>query len=55
MTSAYRGGAAETMQKAPSTNIQPPEKLQAPKTDATAFWMLMLEISLELGAWNLDV
>jgi hypothetical protein len=45
------------MQKAPSPNIQAPEKLQFSNTkkSPTILGMLALEISLELGAWNLDV
>jgi hypothetical protein len=45
------------MEKAPSTNLQAPDKLQISNTKKTAarVWMLAFEISLELGAWNLDV
>src|ERR1035441_10328852 len=42
--------------KAPSTNIQAPEKHQAPnfKRAAGGFWRLVFGISLELGAWILE-
>jgi hypothetical protein len=45
------------MKKIPSSNIQAPEKLQAPSTKAAvrrAFevWCLVLLWSLELGAWS---
>src|ERR1039457_2397566 len=43
--------------KAPSTNIQPPEKHQAPSTNrfARCDCCFKLGASLVLGAWNLDV
>jgi hypothetical protein len=44
--------------KAPSTNIQHPEKLQAPsfkQARAGVFWRLKLDVSLDVGAWNLEL
>src|ERR1039458_4728103 len=43
--------------KAPSTNIQAPEKLQAPNFKHTAggFGRLVFGISLELGAWSFQL
>jgi hypothetical protein len=41
--------------KAPSTNIQAPEKDQCPITKRHAtLWCLLLGASLDVGAWNLD-
>jgi hypothetical protein len=41
--------------KAPSTSIQLQRttKVQTPRPIRSFVWMLMIEISLELGAWNL--
>jgi hypothetical protein len=41
--------------KAPSINIQPPEKLQKPSFKSAHFFLLKPGVSLELGAWSLDV
>jgi hypothetical protein len=53
MISVYRGDVAETMQKAPSTNIQPLEKLQVANTNPAIFgcWSLRFLWSLGLGIW----
>src|SRR5205814_7738093 len=47
----------EIVKKAPSSNIQAPEKLQtsSSKTRSPAFWFLELGVSLELGAWCLEL
>jgi hypothetical protein len=42
--------------KAPSTNIQAPEKFQAPNTHLRSqVWGLVVGASLELGAWSLEL
>jgi hypothetical protein len=42
--------------KAPSTNIQAPEKLQVVGAgDTAAIWNLNVGASLELGTWNLEL
>jgi hypothetical protein len=43
--------------KAPSTNIQAPEKSQAPnfKWPRYEIWSFVFDVSLELGAWNLEL
>jgi hypothetical protein len=45
--------------KTPSTNIQAPEKLQASsfkRSESGALvWSLGFGVSLELGAWNLEL
>jgi hypothetical protein len=44
--------------KAPSTNIQAPEKLQTPNFNSTAGklnWMLKFGTSPDVGAWNLEL
>jgi hypothetical protein len=44
--------------KAPNSNIQAPEKYQAPnfkKGLGRLTWSLKFGISLELGAWDLEV
>jgi hypothetical protein len=44
--------------KAPSTNIQAPEKLKAPSFKQAregAFWSLRFDVSLDVGAWNLEL
>jgi len=44
--------------KDPSTNIQAPEKLQDPNNDAYSgqlVWSLEFGVSLELGAWDLEL
>jgi hypothetical protein len=45
------------MKKAPSTKFQAPKKLQtsSSKTWSRASWFLELGVSLELGAWNLEL
>jgi hypothetical protein len=44
-------------EKAPSANIQAPEKLQAPNTKKCGAldWSLKLGASLDVGAWNLEL
>jgi hypothetical protein len=55
MIADYRGDAAETMQKAPSTNIQAPEKLQISNIKnplrRLGGWSLRFLWSLALGTW----
>jgi hypothetical protein len=43
--------------KIPNINIQAPEKLQATICNQRAadYWSLGFEVSLELGAWNLEL
>jgi len=42
--------------QAPTSNIQRSTKFQASNKSATDyFWMLEFEVSLELGAWNLEL
>ncbi|HMP82665.1 MAG TPA: hypothetical protein PKA41_08200 [Verrucomicrobiota bacterium] len=45
--------------KHPSTNIQAPEKPQAPSSKqlrrSNADWYLVLGASLDVGAWNLEL
>jgi hypothetical protein len=43
--------------KAPITKLQAPEKLQIPnaKYHRCVDWSAAFEVSLEVGAWNLDV
>jgi hypothetical protein len=42
--------------KAPSTKLQAPEKHQAPNSKRDGGpWSLEFGISLELGAWNLEL
>ena len=45
--------------KAPITNLQAPEKLQAPSlkmgSACSAVCVLVIGISLELGAWDLEL
>jgi hypothetical protein len=42
--------------KAPSTNIQAPEKLQAPTSNARALWLgLDVEVWSFSGAWILEL
>jgi hypothetical protein len=45
--------------KTPSTNLQAPEKLKASNSKTACrirpFWCLKFEVSLELGAWNLEL
>jgi hypothetical protein len=42
--------------KAPSTNIQAPEKFQAPSSDRSLLvWNLNLDVSLDVETWNLEL
>jgi hypothetical protein len=44
--------------KAPSSNIQAPEKFQTPKLQEQRRWwvrLLVLGASLDVGAWNLEL
>src|ERR1043166_7753957 len=46
---------AGRVRKAPSTKRQAPEKHQPPSFDHAAVWCLVLEASLELGAWCFEL
>jgi hypothetical protein len=43
--------------KAPTSKLQHPEKHQTSTSNSARyrFWSLELEVSLELGAWNLEL
>ena len=55
----YQQDAPPIPIKAPSPNIQHPEKLQTPSSKklraANPFWRLRLDVSLELGCWGLEL
>ena len=47
-----------TRREAPSTNLQAPEKFQTSNVNGIrAFldWILVIEVSLSVGAWNLEL
>jgi hypothetical protein len=48
---------AEEAAKAPSSNIQAPEKFQTQKLQEQRRkgWLLVLGASLDVGAWNLEL
>jgi hypothetical protein len=55
--SATRFSMQNSASKIPSTNIQAPEKFQTPSSKSISHylvWNLKIEVSLELGAWNLE-